>query len=165
MEFTVRHSFECSADALWDIVMDPAYQAEVDRRAKLTREVMQDRKRGSERLLKIRFTPERTLPPAIARAAGTDSLAYVQEQRWRARDKSMKWVVIPDVMPDRIQSKGDFKIIAKGPASCERVVTGSVKVTVPVFGKRVEQHVADDVTRGYEATAELTREWIRERLA
>lgn len=160
MKMLVRHRFDCSAQRLWDLVLDDAYQEAVDAQSGLTRELLSERKSARELIRKIRFTPDKTLPPAMARAVGKDKMSYVQEQRWKLGELKMFWTVVPDVMGDRVRSKGDFQLRALGPAQVERLVTGEISANIPLMGSRVEKMVVADIEKGYERTADLTRDWL-----
>ena len=160
MKMHIRHRFDCSAQHLWDLVLDADYQAAVDAQSGLSRELLSERKTARELTRKIRFTPDKMLPPAMARAVGRDKLTYVQEQRWKLDELKMFWTVVPDVMGDRVRSKGDFLLRAVGAEQVERIVSGEITASIPLMGSRVEKLVIADIEKGYERTAELTREWL-----
>jgi hypothetical protein len=162
MKMQIRHRFDCSAQRLWDLVLDEAYQDAVDSNSGLSRELLSERKTARELVRKIRFTPDKTLPPAMARAVGKDKMSYVQDQRWKLDELKMFWTVVPDVMGDRVRSKGDFQLRALGAEQVERIVTGEITASIPLMGARVEKMVVADIEKGYERTAELTRQWLLE---
>lgn len=163
MRFELHHRFACSPEELWAIVMDPDYQEQVDEAAKLTRTVLEDRETAEGPRKRVRFEPEATLPMAAQKALGSRKLTYVQEQRWRTRDHSMKWRVVVDAVADRVRCSGDFKIGARAGGECERRVTGEVEVTLPLVGKRIEARIVEQLKASYERTAEVTRRWIADR--
>ncbi|MFT5587768.1 MAG: hypothetical protein ACI9VR_005381 [Cognaticolwellia sp.] len=160
MKMHISHRFDCSAQRLWDLVLDADYQAAVDTQSGLSRELISERKSARELIRKIRFTPDKTLPPAMARAVGRDKMSYVQEQRWKLSELKMFWTVVPDVMGDRVRSKGDFQLRAVGAEQVERIVSGEITASIPLMGGRVEKMVVADIEKGYERTAELTRSWL-----
>ncbi|MED5374762.1 MAG: DUF2505 family protein [Myxococcota bacterium] len=160
MKLHVRHTFPSTVERLWELVLDDAYQDEVDRRANISRELLEERRTRNELIRKVRFTAQRKLPAAIARAVDSDRFSYVQEQRWKLDEHRMVWSVVPDVMADRIRSKGDFRLTQLGPDQVERLVTGEVKATLPLIGERVAKAIVGDIVSGYERTADLTREWL-----
>lgn len=162
MKMHIRHRFDCSAQRLWDLVLDQAYQDAVDSNSGLSRELLSERKSAKELIRKIRFTPDKTLPPAMARAVGKDKMSYVQDQRWKLDEHKMFWTVVPDVMGERVRSKGEFQLRALGPEQVERIVTGEITASIPLMGSRVEKLVVADIEKGYERTAELTRTWLLE---
>lgn len=165
MRFEFRHAFDCSAEALWEILMDETYQAEAMEASNSTREVLEDRSDFGRHVRRVRVFPNRELPPAMARALQTDRLSYVQEQRWKEGQRSMTWVVIPDVFASRVTCKGDYVIADRGPGRCERLITGELRVGVPVVGGRMEQRTLQDLEKSYEATAVLLKRWVAERKA
>ncbi len=160
MRFEVHHRFKCSAERLWTIIMDTAYQAQVDQAARLTRTVVEDRQTADGPRRSVRFEPEATLPAAAQRALGTKKLVYLQEQRWRERDLSMKWRVVVEALPDRVRCSGDFKVSPRAGGECERRVTGEVVVNIPLLGARIERRIVDELKDSYGRTADVTRSWI-----
>lgn len=160
MHFEFRHRFPVSADALWALLRDDAYQDEANQEANVRKDVLEEREDLGVRFKRIRVFPQRALPPAMARALGTDSLSYVQEQRWRDDKKLMNWVVIPDVMASRVHCKGDYRISDRGRGECERLITGEIRISVPVVGSRMEKKTVEDLRGSYDATAVLMRRWI-----
>lgn len=164
MQFEFRHVFPCEADVLWEILADSRYQDEANDRAGVDKQILEDRPTApGQRLVRVRVLPRRTLPPAMARALGTDRLSYVQEQRWRMDTRTMKWVVIPDVLPERVRCKGDFTVGARARGECERVITGELSIGVPLLGGRMEQKAVEDLRASYELTAQVLGEWVRRR--
>jgi hypothetical protein len=162
MRFEIRHRFDCTPERLWDLVLDEGYQAAIDQRAALNREVLESRATPDGRFHRIRFVPERSLPSAMQKVLGTERLSYVQEQTWRARDHSMRWRVILDAqaVASRFKSGGDFKIQARAGDTCERVVAGEVSIAVPIMGGRMEKKIIDELTASYQRAAEVTVEFL-----
>lgn len=163
MRFDFRHRFDCSADTLWEILMDEDYQDEAAQVSGTTKELLEDRTEFGRRTRRTRVTPQRELPPAMARALGTDTLSYVQEQRWQVGKTAMSWVVIPDIFANRVTCKGDYLIAPRGPTSCERVITGEMRIGVPVVGGRMEKRTVEDLQKSYDATAVLLQQWVAKR--
>lgn len=155
MRLDVRHLFPCSAADLWSILADPTYQAEANEATKLKKEVLESRNEGGVRFERIRVFVQRELPAPMARALDVDRISYVQEQRWRDGDHSMKWVVIPDVGARYVQCRGDFRVADRGRDECERIITGELSVSVPLVGSRMEKKTAEDLQAGYDANARI----------
>ena len=164
MRFEVLHRFPCTDEQLWSIIMDPAYQSEVDKAAGLTRTVLEERTTADGPFRRIRVEPDAKLPAAAQKIFGSSKLVYVQEQRWKKRDRSMKWRVVLDRAADRVRCSGDFRVSARAGGECERRVTGEVVVSVPLVGKRIEGRIVESLKESYERTAGVTRTWISERL-
>lgn len=163
MRLEFRHLFPCTAEELWSILDDSAYQAEATRAAGVRKEVIESRKEGATRVERVRVHVNRELPAPMARALDTDRLSYVQEQRWRDEDHSMKWTVIPDVGARYVQCRGDFRVSNRGKGECERVITGELTVAVPLLGGRMEKKTAEDLQASYDATARLLLRFIQQR--
>ena len=164
MRFELHHRFHCTSDQMWDIVMDPAYQAEVDRVANITRTILEEKAGMDGPFRRIRVVSGTKLPVAVQRVFGSETLEYTQEQRWKDRDRSMKWRVLLDRAADRVRCDGDYRLSARAGGECERRVTGEVIVNVPVVGSRIEGRIVEQLKASYERTADVTRAWIQAHL-
>lgn len=164
MEFEIRHLFGCEAATLWAILGDPAYQRQANDRAGIDTELLEDRPAGpGQRLVRVRVVPRQTLPPAMARAVGTDRLTYVQEQRWRADTQLIQWSLHFDRLADRVRCRGQLAILPRAQGQCERLIRGELVVNVPLVGGMMEQKAIEGVRRSYDNTARVLEDWIRQR--
>lgn len=163
MRFSIEHPFECDPAVLWELLRSPDYIAAVDARAGLTRRVLQERSTHDERIQKIQFVPDRVLPPAAQRTLGRKTLDYVQEQRWRDRDHSMRWRVAIDGLEGRFESHGDLVVKQGRKGWCNRRVEGVIEVHVPIVGGRIAKRILEDIERSYEGAATATRELLSKR--
>jgi len=73
------------------------------------------------------------------------------------------WKVIPINVSDRVKAAGTFSLKPLNGGRCQRVVTGEVKVSVPLVGGRIEKGIAADLEKSYEATAEFARRWLADK--
>lgn len=167
MKLQVRHTFACTPDEFWTMFWDPSYDARLHKLAQgkgaeVTREVLSEREEGGKRYIRYRFTPKKTLPPAIAAVAGTDRLVYEQDNVFDRASSVLTWRVIPALLPDKITAQGTFRVVPSG-AGCERLVDGQIEVRITFIGGRVEQAIVNDVTGAYEVATTVMNEMIAER--
>ncbi|HJN74382.1 MAG TPA: DUF2505 family protein [Myxococcota bacterium] len=163
MRFTIEHAFECDPDRLWELLRSPDYIAAVDERAGLTRTLLDERQVRDEWVQRIRFVPDRSLPPAAQKAMGREKLEYVQEQRWRNRDRSMRWRVDIAGLEGRYESHGDLLVAQARKGWCNRRVHGLVTVSLPLIGERIAKRIIVDIEESYEGAAVATRELLSTR--
>ena len=160
MRFTIEHRFPCEVERLWSLLRSPEYLRAIDARAGLSRELLDARQVRDELVQRIRFVPHRSLPPAAQRAMGKEKLEYVQEQRWRDRDTSMRWRVDIAGLEGRFDSHGDLVVRQARKGWCTRRVEGLIDVHVPLVGGRIAKRILEDIEKSYEGAAEATRELL-----
>jgi len=163
MRFTIEHAFECDPEVLWALLRDPEYIAAIDQRAGLTRTLLEERTQRDERVQKIRFVPDRELPKAAQRALGKEKLDYVQEQRWRDRDRTMRWRVDIVELAGRYDSHGDLVVRQGRKGWCNRRVQGVIDIRLPLIGDRIAKRILEDIEKSYEGAAAATRELLSRR--
>ena len=157
MKFTIEHLFPCNADDLWELVHSDRYLTAIDSAAGLTRVLLDEKTVRDEVVQRIQFIPDRSLPAAAQKAMGMEKLIYVQEQRWRRRDLSMKWTIDLQGLTDKFRGSGRLQFSQRGKGQTHRLVEGDIRVLVPLIGGRFEKKIVEDVTKSYERAAEVTR--------
>lgn len=160
MKFSLEHLFPCNVDEIWALVHSDRYISAIDGAAGLTRVLLDDQVVRDERVQRIQFIPDRTLPAAAQRAMGMEKLIYVQVQRWRERDHTMRWTVELTGLESKFSSRGDLAFQQRAKGQCIRFVNGDVRVNVPLIGGRIEKKIVEDVTSSYERAAVVTRDLL-----
>jgi hypothetical protein len=155
----VRHEFDCSPERFWELYWDEAFDEALQRGAAVQREVLEERNDGDVLVRRVRFTPDRELPGAVATLLGAKKLVYESENRWDKKTSTMHWKILPTILPGKIDAKGVFRV---NPTSrgCEQVVDGNIDVNVMFIGGQIEKAVVGEVEKSYDKTAALTREWL-----
>jgi len=78
------------------------------------------------------------------------------------KDKnSMDVVVEPTLFKDRTAVKARYWLETPAPGKVRRIFEGSIKVDMPLVGRKVEQFIIEDMTRAYQITADVTTEWLK----
>ena len=163
MKLDVRHSLPCSPEQFWDLFWDPEFERRLDSSASIHREMLElNPEVDGVQTWRIRFTPERELPRAVAKLIGNSKLVYDQESRLDRGAGILEWRVIPQVLADKVTAQGTMRIVP-APGGCERIVTGEVSVRVPMLGGRIEKTILSNVTDSYDRAAEVIAELVAER--
>lgn len=160
MKLYVRNSFDCTPGRFWEMYWDEAFDAMLRREAAVEREVLEERTEGDVLIRRVRFTPDRELPGAVAALLGAKKLVYEQENRWDKSTGTMYWKVIPTILPGKLDAKGTFRVLATA-GGCEQVVDGDITVKVMFVGGQIEKAVVAEVEKSYEKTAAASREWLK----
>ena len=139
---------------------NPDFDALVDEATDVTRttvsSIIND---NGEQVMTIRTTPNRTMPPAMASMLGTDRLIYEQISTFNPATSSLTWRVTPNVMANKVTATGT-NIVAASLNECIREVRGEIEVRVPLFGRKIEQAIVQDVTKSYELAAQVSKRWL-----
>lgn len=159
MKLQVRHNFACTPDEFWTLFWDPSYDQRLQQGSEVLRELLEEKEEGTRRRLRYRFTPKKTLPPAVAAVAGTDKLVYEQDNVFDRATGLLTWKVRPALVPDKVTAEGTFRVVPAG-AGCERVAEGTIEVRVPFIGGRIEEAIVNDVKQGYEVATRVMNELI-----
>ena len=161
MRFELRHPMPRPADVAWKTFFhDDAYEAELKKQnSEHTAEVLEEGPKGDKHYTKTRITSHRPLPSFMKRAIGADHLSYVLEQ-WRDEGRyELRWKVTPPTAQDKIKAEGTYKLIAT-PSGCERLVSGEIKVSIPLVGGKIEKAIGEELKSSYERSAVFAREWL-----
>ncbi|MBA2321321.1 MAG: DUF2505 domain-containing protein [Deltaproteobacteria bacterium] len=162
MKIAVRHRFDCTVDQFWEMYWDPTFEAQMQKEAGISREILDEKREGHIVTRRVRITPDRELPGAVAALLGSKKLIYEQENRWDEEKRVLHWKVIPNVLPGKLQAGGTVTVRPAG-TGCEQVVEGNIDVKVMLIGGRIEQGVVDEVTKSYDRTAASCRRWLEEK--
>jgi len=161
VNLNVRHTFPCTADVFWQMFWDEEYDAMISKSAGVTRETLWDRQEGSDRVWRMRFTPDQELPAMVAKAVGTNKLVYEQQSRLDANNV-LHWEVFPAVVPDKVTAKGTMRI-QEHARGVDRIVDGEITVRIPLIGGRIEKAIHKSVVDSYEKAAESSLQWLSQR--
>ncbi len=161
MRFELVHSFPASIDDVAATLLDAEFQASLsDVSALKERVVVAEGPTGDGGVVReIRCVLALSVSGAARRFLGDSDPAWIQEETWDPSTRTWTWVVHPEVARELLSAHG--KTIVRGDeAKAERVVTGEVKVHVPLYGSRVEGWIVQGLERAYDEEAERLAAWI-----
>ena len=161
VKLSVRHIFNCSMDTFWAMFWEPSYSELLEKETGVKREMLWLREEGAVKIYRVRFTPDKELPSAVARVTGSKKLIYEQENRMNTDTNTLDWQVFPAVAKDKVTAKGTM-IMREVPGGVERNVEGDISVRVPMIGKRIEKLILGSVATSYERAADITHKWLAE---
>ncbi len=145
----------------WKMYWDERFDEMLQQGATVDRALLSEEKTGDVVRRRIRFTPHKELPRAIASLIGSKKLIYEQDNTFEPARSRMLWEVIPTILPGKLTAKGTFQVNAT-PTGCEQVIDGEITVNVRFVGGKIEQAVVAEVVKSYEQTAGTCREWLKQ---
>ena len=161
MDFRIAHRFPCSPQAYWEATRDPVYERSLQNED-MDSEVIERREEGDILTERMRVSPKRLLPPLLAKAIGRDRLSYVQEVAFNNAQLTTTWKVLSDVLTEKVKCSGTSRVIVL-PEGCERIIEGSIDVSVFIVGGAIEKHILGELERGYDRAAALIISLMPER--
>jgi hypothetical protein len=153
MDFTVIQSFAADADAIAHAYASPDLYGHLVGLPKLgTPEVLDRRDDNGLVHLQIRYRFVGGLSPAVTAVIDPRRLTWVEHSTHDLAARTVRYRLVPDHYPDRLQSSGSCTITPDG-AGSERTVSGRLKVKALVVGGAVEraivsglrEHLVDEV--------------------
>lgn len=160
MDIRIVQRFPCSPQKLWDIVRNPDFEREVREAANMDVTVLRKEEKNGLLYEKVRTTSRKELPALMRSAVGADRLTYDQEMESDTQRLSTSWKVIPAFASDKVRCSGTSQIRATADG-CERVVTGSLTVSVPLVGGKIESAISAELEASYAKTADVIQRWIK----
>lgn len=106
--------------------------------------------------------PKVDLPAVLAKAAAGKEEGFCLAEEG-VLDKSTwtyRFKVIPSIMSDKVDVKGEMVILPHGDGHCERIVKFEIDVRAFGIGKIVEAFVEKTVLRGYDDSGEFLQRYM-----
>jgi hypothetical protein len=150
------HEIPLSADAFWQIIHSPEYEARVAEAVGLRAYRELERREEPEAVYR-RIGVEADLPDALGalvRRVGFDAPAGYVEEQWRSRSRrEVRWRMTPAVLADRARVEGVVKVEPRGARRFRRVLDGDVRVDVFAVGRLIERAAIGIVVDAYAKAA------------
>jgi hypothetical protein len=158
MDFTVTQRFRCTPTEYWA----RSRGGEFDRALAQASQVEFEALPARGNVERSRITQIGELPAVAQKALGARRFCYVQEVEEREAEFATAWRILPEVMADRVICSGTTRI---RPAAdgCERVVTGTIAVKIPLVGGTIERYIGDTVQAGYQRAESTIRRFVEQK--
>ncbi len=165
MKLNIRHEYDCTPARFWEMYWDDEFAAMLREGSTVQRDVVDDRTEGSLSIQRIRFTPERELPSAVAAIIGSKKLVYEQQNEYDPDNGVLRWQVVPTFLPDKLEAAGTVRVEDLGDGRCAQIIEGEITVRVAFIGGQIEKAVVGEVEKSWEKTAETGRKWLQRHTA
>lgn len=165
MEYTIRDSFDVSADRYWEVFFSDAYNAGLWPALEVDYKPLQFERTGEGKDLRIirsqELTPHRQAPKAIQKMV-SGTVRYEEKNDFSAADSAMKVVTIPNFAADRVDNHGTYRVVPMGDDKCERIWEGVCKVKIPLVGGQIEKYLVGEIQESYRKATDYTRSFLKE---
>lgn len=147
----------------WEVFEGAEFQAALDAQTGLRTEVLGVREEGGVQIRALRYSSRTELPAVAARALGSSTLSYEQENRFDAAKSRLDWVVRIPALGDRVKAYGTSNIVPQG-GGVRRTVEGEVTVGIPLIGGQIEKVVVGEFEKSMARAVEIARGMIEAKL-
>ena len=161
MDFEVEHRFPHPVEAVADALLDEAFQeslADIGALESRTLLSQEERADGSVHR-RIRCVLDIDLKGPARKFIGDGDPAWVEEAVWDPASAMWRWKIEPEVGGHLLAANGEI-LIEDGGGDALRRVLGVVKVSVPLYGGKVEGWIVEGIEQAYDEEAERLAQWL-----
>ena len=164
-KFCFEHEFHHATPGdIFDIYFDPEHIVEQDQLAAIDRrELVEHTDTPEARVVVYRVFPRHLIPAAVKHFAKEGPLHYIEHVTWRKAENVIEFSIKPSVMGERAHSVAHYRLAPVGPGRVKRTYDGKADVDVPLFGRRIEKAIVEELERSLRRTAKCTQEWLDRR--
>jgi len=160
VQFTIEQQLAGSPRAILDVLLDPAFVAARAALPKLgDAELLECTRDGdhAHQRIRLRFTAH--LAPAVTAVIDPNRLTWVDDASYDLATHTAEHCIVPDHYADRLACSYRATLEEAGDGS-RRVLSGTVKVRMPLVGGKVERAIVSGLTEHATAEAALITEWL-----
>lgn len=160
MRFEVTQVVEAEPEAVAAAFVDPDWYLALAELPKLgAPDVLLIEEEGDLVLSEVRYRFTGDLNPAVRAAVDPDRLTWVERAQHDLEALRSTFVLLPDHYAARFSCRGETHVTGDG-GRTERVVSGELKVRMPLVGGQVERAILSGLREHLEAEAELLASWL-----
>lgn len=165
MDLELRHELACSGSTYFEkCVLVKAFNErlynDVLKFPKF--ELVEQTDEGDVVRRKVRIEPPLTGLPGPAKKVLGDRMSYLEEGSYDRKTGLYTFKTTPSTMPDKVKTYGDIRCEDKGDKRCVRIAKIHVEVKIFAVGGMIEDKIAQDLRKSYEAAATFTDAYVRE---
>jgi hypothetical protein len=161
VDFEVEHLFSAPVQTVIEAFLDARFQESLsDIGALESRTLLEQKKRSDGSVLRrIRCVLDIDIKGPAKRFIGDGDPAWIEEAVWDPGSGTWRWEIHPEVGGHLLSAHGVISIEAHGEGTLRRVA-GMVKVSVPLYGGKVEGWIVEGIEQAYDEEAERLAEWL-----
>jgi hypothetical protein len=169
MHFEVEHVFDAPVEAVEAAMFNPVYASFLLERSDLLKSRAQQsfEDDGMHIRRRVEYAPRPSFDHIGSKKVPPEWFEFVEESTWDrgARKLTFKNIPIEDKIASRLINRGEITLVAVSPGKTKRVARAEIKIhDLPLlarpFAPLVEQILAREARRMFEAEAEVMREWL-----
>ena len=161
MDFEIEHSFSAPLDAVTGTLLDEDFQNSLgDIGALESRTLLSQEAHGDGTVVRrVRCVLDIDITGPAKRFIGSGEPAWIEEATWDPAARTWGWEIEPEVGGHLLAARGSITVEPHGGKTIRRV-RGSVKVSVPLYGGKVEGWIVEGIEQAYDEEAERLERWL-----
>lgn len=162
--FSFTHTFDAEPAQFWKVFFHEPFNEDMYQRIKVKeRRILKFEENDTTILRQVKVMPARDLPGFMKKIVGGD-FGYVEHNTIHKGKDTIDIVVEPTLFKDKTKMSGVFKVESLGPGKCRRSFAGTIAVSVPLLGGKIEDFIIAEMKGAYDAAAQVTAEWLKKDL-
>jgi len=154
------HDIAASPQDVADALLDPDFQASLNNIGALrSRDVLSQERQNGLVVRRVRCVLGVNVTGVAKKFLGNSDPAWIEVSAWHPDEMRWHWHIEPEVAADLLDARGQIALERSG-AGTLRVVSGQVRVKVPLYGGTVERWIAQGLERAYDEEAERLEAWL-----
>lgn len=160
MDFEIDHQVSADPERVAEILLDERFQDSLSDLDGLSeRTVVAQEKNGDIVERRVRYVLDVRVSGIARSFLGDAEPAWVEIALWDPAAFRWDWTIEPEVAPELLEAAGTTELVDHSTGTA-RLVRGSVKVKVPIYGGKVEGWIVDGLERAYEEEARRIEKWL-----
>ena len=163
VDFEFTHDIPAPLPDVSNALLDEAYQLSLaDLSSLADRELLKQEEVGGGAVhRRVRCVLDIELNSTAKRFIGDGDPAWVEDANWDPETQTWSWTIEPEIGGGMLESRGEISLEDLDDHTTRRRVTGIVKVSVPLYGGKVENLIVGGLERAYEEEAQRLTSWVQ----
>lgn len=165
MQYRISHQLNTDVETFWRMFFEDAFNEALYRdhlKFSVFRVLSSETAADGTVRRRVESAPPVELPAAAKKVLG-DATSYVEEGTFDPQRKRYTVDVIPAAAADKIKTRAELWVEARGDKRCERVVEVSNEVKIFGIGKMLEKFIEQQTRKTYDEAAAFTNRWIADK--
>jgi uncharacterized protein YndB with AHSA1/START domain len=164
VDFEITQWFSAPVEAVDAAFVDPAFLERLATLPKLgDADVLAQSREGSIVRQQVRYLFRAQLSGAVRRFVDPDLLTWVEDSTHDLAAHHAGYDIVPDHYGSLLEGRYEARLTEGGAHATTRHVHGTVRVTVPLVGGKVERAIVSGLQENATAQTALLDTWLRDR--
>lgn len=160
--FTWKHELDCDCERFWKLLFDKEFNEALFKALEFPMWQLVDSKETDTEIVRnVKATPKMQAPAVVVKLLGS-SFGYDEEGRFDKASKTLKFVIKPNTMTDKLRNEGTVNCEPRGEGKSTRIVTITAEAKVFGVGGMIESFFEKSFQTGWQKSAEFINRWVKD---